>query len=278
MHAGPLRAHGRAREDRRRARTGQGGLRAAAVLPLELAVHGLSSALQAEVPFGEPGALLGVEHDARHPPHGRHDARVHRQGPELHPRRAAVARRRRRHRSTFAFGNEASEADIREFAAPLRLRRCATATAPPRGSSSSAATRRCRPARSARPTTPSACSIPTPATECPRAEFDARGPAANAEAAVGEIVNMEPGDDVRGLLPQRGGQRLEGARRHLLVGRPRVPRRRRLVLLRRSLERVAARRRRELRRRAGRAHRAARTRACGRPRCTRCPTTPSATA
>ena len=39
LHAGPLRAHGRAREERRRARSGHGGVRAAPVLPLELAVH-----------------------------------------------------------------------------------------------------------------------------------------------------------------------------------------------------------------------------------------------
>ena len=155
---------------------------------------------------------------------------------------------------TFAFGNEASEADIREFAAPVRLRGARQLRLdrgadhhPPRrhrcrrgalGSADDniARVRSRHRARSAR--VPSS----TP-----------RDGSRNADAAVGEIVNTAPGDDVRGLLPQRGGQRLQGARRHLLVGRPRVPRRRRMVLLRRSLERVAARRRRELRRRAGRA-------------------------
>ena len=92
---------------------------------------GLASALQAEVPFGDPGAVLGVEHHARHPPHGRHDARVHGQGPQLHPRGAAVARRR----------VVAARVRVRQRGVGVRhprvrgagsTARCATATARPR--------------------------------------------------------------------------------------------------------------------------------------------------
>ena len=104
---------------------------------------GLASALQAEVPFGTRAQVLGVEHDARHPSDGRDDAGVHRQGPQLHPRGAAVARRRRRRRSS----SRSATRRRRPTSASSRARfdcRCATATARPRGSSSSGATRRCR--------------------------------------------------------------------------------------------------------------------------------------
>ena len=62
-------------------------------------------------------------------------------------------------------------------------------------------------------------------------------------------MNTAPGDTFEGYYRNEEANVVEGPRRHLLVGRPRVPRRRRVVLLRRPFERVAARRRRELRRR-----------------------------
>ena len=57
---------------------------------------------------------------------------------------------------------------------------------------------------------------------------------------------------VRGLLQQRRSQRRTHARRHVLDRRPRLPRRRRVLLLRGPQLRLAPRRRRELRGRAGR--------------------------
>ena len=83
---------------------------------------GLASALQANVPFATRAAVLGVEHDARHPT---------RAAPRCSPtpaRSSTTSWRCRRSPDdatspvTFAFGNEASEADIREFAGALRLR------------------------------------------------------------------------------------------------------------------------------------------------------------
>ena len=111
----------------------------------------------------------------------------------------------------------------------------------------------------------------------PAARFDGDGRLLNADEAVGEIVNTDVAAAVRGLLQERGSARREGARRHLLVRRSRVPRRRRLVLLRGPLERVAARRRRELRRRAGRTHRRAPPARPRRSPSTRYPTSASAT-
>ena len=177
---------------------GQGGVRAAPVLPLELAVHRAwrarcrprcRSATRAR--FSASNTMPDIRRD------GRHDARLHRQGPQLHPRGAARARRR----------HVAGDVRVRQrgvggrhprVLARASTARCATATAPPRGSSSSVATRRCRRARSAPPTTTSACTTPRPAQECPRAEFDAAGRLANTDAAVGEIVNTEPGDTFEG--------------------------------------------------------------------------------
>ena len=70
---------------------------------------------------------------------------------------------------------------------------------------------------------------------------------------------------VRGVLPERGGHPGAVPRRLVLVGRPRLPRRRGLALLRGALERVAAGRRRELLGRARRGdHRPPRRRPHGR--------------
>ena len=95
VHPGALRPHRRARGEGRRARAGRRRVRAAAVLPLERAVHRLVVGAQRRDPDRDPAEVLGVEHPARHPSLRRLDARVHRQGPELHPRHARAARRRR---------------------------------------------------------------------------------------------------------------------------------------------------------------------------------------
>ncbi len=97
----------------------------------------------------------------------------------------------------FAFGNEASEPDIREFAARFQcvvrdsygstegliiIRR--DATMPPGALGSADAN--------------IAVFDPETGRECPRAEFDTSGRLLNADAAVGEIVNLEPADTFEG--------------------------------------------------------------------------------
>ena len=88
--------------------------------------------------------------------------------------------------------------------------------------------------------------------ECAVAVLDEHGRVVNVDEA-DRRDRRDPADvGLRGLLQERG--RFVGAvpRRLVLVGRPRLPRRRRMVLFRRTVERVAARRRRELLGRSGR--------------------------
>ena len=98
---------------------------------------------------------------------------------------------------TFAFGNEASEEDIREFSRRFDcvvrdsygsteglvvIRR--DASMPPGALGTADANVRVYDAETGE--------------ECPRAEFDTAGRVTNTEAAVGEIVNTEPGDTFEG--------------------------------------------------------------------------------
>jgi fatty-acyl-CoA synthase len=97
----------------------------------------------------------------------------------------------------LALGNEASESDIREFAARFEcevrdsygstegliiIRRDATMPSGALGRGDERI----------------AVYDPDTGAECPRAEFDPDGRLLNAEAAVGEIVNTEPGDTFEG--------------------------------------------------------------------------------
>ena len=178
----------------------------------------------------------------------------------------------------LAFGNEASESDIREFAARFH---CDVRDS--YGSTEGLIIIRRDPsmpsgALGRAPDDTIAVYDPDTGEECPRARFDADGRLVNTEDAVGEIVNTTPGDGFEGYYRNEEAPRLEGTGRHLLVRRPCLPRRRRMVLLRRPLQRVAARRRRELRRRARRAHRARVIRRCAPPRSMPSPTTRSVTA
>ena len=95
---------------------------------------------------------------------------------------------------------------------------------------------------------------PATGEEKPRARFDEHGRLLNAGEAIGELVEPQRGVALRGLLQQPRSRRRAHPQRLVLVGRPRLPRRRGRLLLRRPQRRLAARRRRELRRRAGRAH------------------------
>jgi fatty-acyl-CoA synthase len=98
---------------------------------------------------------------------------------------------------TFAFGNEASEEDIREFAS-----RFGCAVRDSYGSTEGLIIIR-RDASMPPGALGSADDDirvfdPDTATECPRAEFDSAGRLANADVAVGEIVNVEPGETFEG--------------------------------------------------------------------------------
>jgi fatty-acyl-CoA synthase len=98
---------------------------------------------------------------------------------------------------TFAFGNEASEADIREFA-----RRFDCAVRDSYGSTEGLIIIRREASMPAGALGSADDQIrvfdPDTGAECPRAELDSAGRLANADAAVGEIVNTAPGDSFEG--------------------------------------------------------------------------------
>jgi fatty-acyl-CoA synthase len=97
----------------------------------------------------------------------------------------------------FAFGNEASESDIREFA--LRFD-CAVRDS--YGSTEGLIIIRRDPSMPPGALGSADDNIkvfdPDTGRECPRAELDAAGRILNADAAVGEIVNTEPGSTFEG--------------------------------------------------------------------------------
>ena len=112
--------------------------------------------------------------------------------------------------------------------------------------------------------------------ECPRARFDGDGELLNAAEATGEIVNTAP-SPFEGYWKNKEGEQERLRDGWVLDRRPRLPRRRRLVLLRRAQRRLDPGRRRELRRGAGRTHPDALDPGCSSARCTACPTPSSAT-
>ncbi len=95
---------------------------------------------------------------------------------------------------------------------------------------------------------------PVTGEECPPAELDEHGRLTNAAARDRRDRAARSRPRVRGLLRQRRGDGRAQPQRLVLVGRPRLPRRRRHLLLRGPIRRLDPRRRRELRGRAGRAH------------------------
>src|SRR4051794_10050855 len=98
---------------------------------------------------------------------------------------------------TFAFGNEASEEDIREFA-----RRFDCTVRDSYGSTEGLIVIRrdasMPPGALGRADDNIRVFDPDTGEECPRALFDRAGRLANAEAAVGEIVNVAPGETFEG--------------------------------------------------------------------------------
>ena len=133
------------------------------------------------------------------------DAGVHRQGPQLHPRGATVARRRvvaaRRSRSATKPRSPTSASSRRGSTA-----RCATATARPRDSSSSGATRRCRPAALGSADDNIAVFDPDTRPRVPaRRVRRCRAPAERRRRGRRDRQHRA-GRHLRGLLPQRGGR------------------------------------------------------------------------
>jgi fatty-acyl-CoA synthase len=98
---------------------------------------------------------------------------------------------------TFAFGNEASEDDIREFS-----RRFDCAVRDSYGSTEGLVIIRrdaSMPPGALGSADDTICVYdPETGRECPRAEFDSAGRLVNTDAAVGEIVNIEPGETFEG--------------------------------------------------------------------------------
>ena len=143
-----------------------------------------------------------------------------------------------------AFGNEAADRDIAEFG-----RRFGCTVWDGFGSTEGAViiTRDgdCPPGSVGRGFPGVAIYDPQTLTECPPAVFDATGALSNPSEAIGEIVNTSGRRIVQRLLQRRGRHQRATSSRHVLVRRPRLPRRRRLDLPGRPHRRVAAGRRRE---------------------------------
>ena len=148
LHAGPVRPHRRPRRRDRRARRRRRGLRAAPVLPLRARCSpGWASALHAGVPiatrprFSASGTLPDIRRfGATMLTYTGKVLNYILATPEQ-PDDADIPLR-------LAIGNEASRARHPRRSPAGSAATCATATARPRASSSSAATRRCPPARS----------------------------------------------------------------------------------------------------------------------------------
>ena len=153
-----------------------------------------------------------------------------------------------------AFGNEASDRDIEEFA-----RRFGCKVVDGFGSTENAViiTRvagHAAAARSARASTGSRSTTPRRVTECAGRGVRRRTARCSTPTRRSASWSTPQGAGYfAGLLQRPGRQRRADAARHVLVRRPRLPRRRRLDLPRRPHRRLDAGRRREPRRRADRA-------------------------
>ena len=150
-----------------------------------------------------------------------------------------------------AFGNEGSPAVLDEFA-----RRFGVEVIDAFGSTEGAIAlepRRPRPGRARWASPGRPCKIvDETGEECPPAEFDADGQLVNADECVGEIVNTAGAGPFEGYYNNPEATDRRHSQRVVLVGRPRLPRRGPVPLLRRSDRRLDPRRRRELPGRADR--------------------------
>ena len=155
-----------------------------------------------------------------------------------------------------AFGNEASDRDIAEFS-----RRFDCTVWDGFGSSEGAIiiTREdgCPPGSLGRGFPGVSIYNSDTLAECPVARFDDDGALINPDEAIGELVNTTGAGLFAGYYNDKDATDARLAQRHVLVGRPGLPRRRRLDLLRRAQRGLVAGRRREHDDGAHRAHPAA---------------------
>ena len=175
-----------------------------------------------------------------------------------------------------AFGNEASDRDIAEFA-----RRFDCTVWDGFGSTENAViiTREdgCPTGSLGKGFPGVAIYDPDTLQECEVATFDEQRRSAQPRSGGGGVGEHLRRRALPRLLQGRRRHRSAAAPRHVLVGRSGLPRRRRLDLLRRPHGRLDAGRRREPRRRTDRAGSDTASTRSAASRCTRCPTSPSAT-
>ena len=217
------------------------------------------SCIGASVGLGPPVLRVGLA--ARRPPLRRDLLQLHGQAARVPPRQPEQPDDAD-NPLRVAFGNEGSPEVRRRVRAPVRRR-------------GDRRVRRDRGRRRGQPRRPTSragalghapdrpCKIvDEDGNERPPAEFDADGRLANADECVGEIVNTAGAGPFEGYYNNPEATDEGDPQRLVLVGRPRLPRRRRLPLLRRSHRRLDPRRRRELPGRAdrGRARHAPRRR------------------
>ena len=196
-----------------------------------------------------PAALLGVGVPLRRPRVRRHLLQLRRQAARVHPRHARAARRRRQPAAPWVRQRSVNEADVRRFERALRL----------------PAHRRVRADRDRRVDQPRAGhagglarQAGTDAVEGHRPRRPVRSARVRASTTTGKLLNAERGHGrdrqlrragLRGVLEERGRRCASGYRDGCVLDRrPRLPRRERLLLLRRAQRRLDPGRRRELRR------------------------------
>ena len=154
-------------------------------------------------------------------------------------------RRRRRQPAERGYGNEGNEADIHRFA-----ERFACPLTDGFGSTESAVSvvrmENQPPGSIGKAADTITILDQDTGEECPRGRFDTDGKLLNGEEAIGEIVNLDP-PNFEGYWNNEEANRERMRDGVVLERRPRLPRRRRLVLLRRTQRRLDPGRRRELR-------------------------------
>ena len=218
VHPGPLRPHGRPCRRPSPSWPRATRLRAAAVLPLELAVHRMGVGPHRRRPHRHAGRFSASEHAGRHPALRCDDAGLHGQGPQLHPRHTRATRttpttpcgwrsatRRRSATSRSSPGASAAASG--------------TATARPRGSSSSAVIRRCPKGRSGRAIR--RCKVLDAETRARSARRWTSAQTAgrvNLDEAIGEIVETQPTTGFEGYYKNEEATTGPLPRRLVLVG------------------------------------------------------------
>ena len=174
----------------------------------------------------------------------RHVLQLHRQAAVVPRRDPRACRRRRQHAAgrvrqrRLARGGRA----VRDAASASRS---STRSARPKVASPSTVTPRCA-SGSVGKAGETVKIVDDDGRRAARAEFDDDGALLNADECVGEIVNTAGAGPFEGYYNNDEATATTTAQRLVLVGRPRLRRRRRLPVLRRAHRRLDPRRRREL--------------------------------